>query len=73
AYRGPSGYSYRRWTFGEILPSLSSSRDYWIADYSDYGLQDPPEGCEWVLYGSDALLIDVDTGEIVEVVYGQFD
>jgi Ni/Co efflux regulator RcnB len=73
AYRGPSGYSYRRWAFGQILPSLYYSRNYWISDYSDYGLQDPPYGCEWVRYGDDALLIDQDTGEILEVVYDQFD
>jgi Ni/Co efflux regulator RcnB len=71
-YRGPNGYSYRRWTYGEDLPSIYFVQDYWITDYSDYGLQDPPYGCTWVRYGDDALLIDEDTGEILEVVYGQF-
>jgi len=72
AYRGPSGYSYRRWSYGEMLPSIYWGRDYWIDDYSDYGLGYPPPGCVWVRYGDDAVLIDQYSGEILEVVYGQF-
>ena len=33
---------------------------------------DPPYGYVWVRYGDDALLVDVDTGEILRVVYGVF-
>lgn len=72
AYRGPSGYSYRRWSYGQTLPSIYWARNYWITDYSDYGLAYPPPGCAWVRYGNDAILIDEDSGEILEVVYGQF-
>jgi Ni/Co efflux regulator RcnB len=72
AYRGPSGYSYHRYSYGQILPSIYFAQDYWISDYSDYGLADPPDGAVWVRYGSDAVLIDQDSGEILEVVYGQF-
>jgi Ni/Co efflux regulator RcnB len=72
AYRGPSGYSYHRYSYGEILPSIYFASDYWINDYSDYGLSDPPDGTVWVRYGDDAVLIDQDSGEILEVVYGQF-
>ena len=71
-YRGPSGYAYRRWAYGDILPSIYWGRDYWIDDYYDYGLADPPPGCVWVRYGNDAVLIDEDSGEILEVVYDQF-
>lgn len=71
-YRGPSGYNYRRWAYGEMLPSIYWGRDYWIDDYYDYGLADPPPGCVWVRYGNDAVLIDEDSGEILEVVYDQF-
>lgn len=73
AYSGPSGYSYRRWSYGQVLPSIYISQNYWISDYEDYGLQDPPPGTVWVRYGDDALLIDQYTGEILEVVYDQFD
>ena len=72
AYRGPSGYSYHRYSYGETFPSIYFARDYWIDDYSEYGLSDPPDGCVWVRYGDDAVLVDEDSGEILEVVYGQF-
>ena len=72
SWRWPHGYSYRRWSFGMTLPSLFWSNDYWINDYSYYGLAYPPPGTVWVRYGSDAILIDRYSGEILEVVYGQF-
>ena len=71
-YRGPSGYSYRHWSFGDRLPSIYFARDYWLADFLIYGLMEPPYGYEWVRYGPDALLIDLDTGEIVRVEYNVF-
>ena len=72
AYRGPAGYSYRRWSYGQTLPSIYFAQNYWIDDYSYYGLAYPPEDAVWVRYGPDALLIDRDSGAILEVVYGQF-
>jgi Ni/Co efflux regulator RcnB len=73
AYHGPSGYSYHRYSYGDMLPSIYFSQDYWINDYSDYGLAYPPPGCVWVRYGDDAILIEQDNGQILEVVYDQFD
>jgi Ni/Co efflux regulator RcnB len=32
----------------------------------------PWAGYEWVRYGNDALLVDVDTGEIIRVEYDIF-
>lgn len=72
AYRQPQGYYYRRWTFGEVLPRLFWAQDYWLGDYVTYGLPAPPFGYVWVRYGDDALLIDTDTGEILQVDYGVF-
>jgi Ni/Co efflux regulator RcnB len=54
------------------LPSIFWANNYWINDYYDYGLGAPPPGTVWVRYGSDAILIDRYTGEILEVVYDQF-
>lgn len=73
AYRWPGGYHYQRWSFGMTLPSVFWGQNYWIDDYQDYGLAYPPNGAVWVRYGDDALLIDRYSGEILEVVYGQFD
>ena len=70
-YRLP-GWSYQRWTFGQFLPFVFFSQNYWVDSYWSYGLPVPPYGCEWVRYGDDALLVDVETGEILQVVYNLF-
>jgi Ni/Co efflux regulator RcnB len=72
AYRRPPGWYARRWTFGEILPALFWSQNYWLTDYMDYALPPPPYGAVWVRYGNDALLIDQDSGEVITVEYGVF-
>ena len=71
-YHGPSDYSYRRWSYGDTLPAEYWAQDYWISNFLNFGLDAPPDGYVWVRYGSDALLVDEDTGEIVEVEYGLF-
>lgn len=72
SYRRPYGWYYRRWTFGEFLPALFWAQQYWLTDYDEYDLPPPPPGTVWVRYGSDALLIDRWTGEIITVEYGVF-
>ena len=73
SYRAPHGYAYRRWSYGDVLPALYFTSDYWLSDYNDYGLPYAPPGTLWVRYGDDALLIDRYTGEIITVEYGLFD
>ncbi|HEY5411051.1 MAG TPA: RcnB family protein, partial [Caulobacteraceae bacterium] len=72
AYRWPQGFNYRRFSYGQILPRAFFGENYWLYDYSDYGLPYPPAGAAWVRYGPDALMVDRSTGEIIEVVYGAF-
>lgn len=72
AYHGPRGYNYRRWSYGERLPSVYFARDYWLTNFLAFGLISPPDGYTWVRYGDDALLIDEYTGEIVQVRYDVF-
>lgn len=71
-YHRPSGWYYRRWTFGQTLPSLFWSQQYWLNDYYAYDLPPPPPGAVWVRYGNDALLIDRYSGEIIQVEYDAF-
>ncbi len=71
-YRAPSHYSYRRYSIGERLQPEYYGRDYWLSDFSAYDLVSPPDGYVWVRFGPDALLIDEDTGEVLQVVYGVF-
>ena len=71
-YRPPSGYSQRRWRYGQYLPTGYFARDYWIGDYPLYALFAPPYGLIWVRVGHDALLIDRSNGEIIQVRYNVF-
>ena len=73
SYQRPSGWYYRRWTYGMILPSFFWGRQYWIDSYWNYGLSDPPYGYVWVRYGDDALLVNVENGDILRVIYGLYD
>jgi len=71
-YHPPRGWTARRWTFGEILPRAYWRSQYILSDYWLFGLEVPPVGFEWVRSGSDALMINVATGEILQVEYGAF-
>jgi Ni/Co efflux regulator RcnB len=73
AYVRPTGFYTHRWVYGERLPRAFFAPDYFILDFAAYGLLAPWDGYEWVRYGDDALLIDVDTGEVIRVEYDLFD
>lgn len=72
-YARPHGWYSHHWTYGEILPALFWSQTYWLTDFYDYGLDAPPPGFVWVRDGDDALLVDMSSGEILQVDYGVFD
>jgi hypothetical protein len=68
----PSGWAYRRWAVGAVLPPIFLTPDYYYTDYAGLGLDPPPPGTQWVRYGPDLLLVDVSTGQVLETVYGVF-
>jgi Ni/Co efflux regulator RcnB len=72
SYARPAGWSYRRWTLGAFLPALYFTQQFWIPSYAIFALDPPPPGTVWVRYGSDALLVDRYSGEVIQVVYGIF-
>jgi Ni/Co efflux regulator RcnB len=72
-YSRPHGWYSHRWVYGESLPGGWYGQDYWIPNYAMFGLIDPPdEGYQWVRVGDDALLVDTDSGEVLQVEYGVF-
>jgi Ni/Co efflux regulator RcnB len=71
-YHRPAGWSAHRWGYGEILPRAYWGPQYLIGDYWLFGLEVPPVNYEWVRDGNDALLIDTNSGEILQVEYGVF-
>jgi Ni/Co efflux regulator RcnB len=72
-YLPPRGYRHRVWVVGQVLPRPYWVRRYWILDYWDYDLDEPSYGYEWVRYGPDALLVNLRTGQVVEVVSDVFE
>jgi|SRR5579871_1503964 len=72
-YAWPAGFHYRRYFIGGRLPIVFLSTDYVVEDYADYDLEAPPPDFEWVRYGPDLLLVDVNSGEIAQVINNAFD
>ena len=70
-FRYPGGWGYRSWRIGERLPFLFLTSYYFLDAYA-YDLPPAPYGCRWVRYGPDALLVNVYTGEVEDVIYGVF-
>ena len=71
-WRPPVGFYSFRWQWGQTLPWSWYTPNYYLNDYWAYGLPMPPIGCEWVRVGDDAILVDVFTGRIYQVVYNLF-
>jgi Ni/Co efflux regulator RcnB len=71
-YVQPRGWYAQRWVYGQILPIVFWGREYWLDNYVQFGLIDPPYGYVWVRDGDDALLVDVETGQILSVQCGVF-
>ena len=72
-YQRPQGWYFQRWMFGMVLPTFFWTRQYWIENYWEFGLPDPPYGYVWVRYGDDALLVNVRSGYILQTVYDLFE
>jgi Ni/Co efflux regulator RcnB len=72
AYVRPVGWYPHRWVYGERLPRAFFAPNYFILDFAAFGLFAPWSGYEWVRYGNDALLIDIETGEVIRVEYDIF-
>ncbi len=68
----PNGWAYREWAVGAILPPLFLAPDYYYPEWAALGLEPPPPGAQWVRYGPDLLLVDVNTGQVLDVAYGVF-
>ena len=71
-YHRPAGWAAHHWGYGQTLPRAYWASQYIIGDYWLFALEVPPPGYEWVRDDTDALLVDVNTGEILQVEYGVF-
>lgn len=65
-------YSYRPLNIGFYLEPLFFGERYWISDPWQYRLPAAYGPYRWVRYYDDVMLIDVYSGEVVDVVYDFF-
>lgn len=73
-YYAPYGwnYGYRRFAVGAVMSSMLFAQSYWINDPWAYRLPDAYGDYRWVRYYNDALLVDVYSGEVVDVIHDIF-
>jgi Ni/Co efflux regulator RcnB len=71
-YRRPAGWAAHRWGYGQVLPRAYWAAPYILADYWLFALEVPPAGYEWVRDDTDAILVNISNGQILQVEYGVF-
>lgn len=73
-YYAPRGYGfgYQRYSIGVTLGALLFSQNYWINDPWSYRLPEAYEPYRWVRYYNDAMLVDIYSGEVVDVIHDIF-
>ena len=67
-YYAPRGYHYRSVYAGFFLEPLFYGSSYWLDNPYDYRLPPVEWPLQWIHYYNDALLVDVTTGEVVDVI-----
>ncbi|MDB5726384.1 MAG: hypothetical protein JWQ16_3138, partial [Novosphingobium sp.] len=65
-------WSYRRLGIGFTLQPLFYSNNYWINDPGNYRLPEAYGPYRWVRYYDDALLVDIYSGRVVDVINAFF-
>jgi len=71
-YFDPFGYNYRRWSVGSFLNAGYYGSSYWLNDPWQYRLPPAYGPYRWVRYWNDALLVNIYTGEVEDVIHGFF-
>ena len=65
-------YSYRRIGYGNYLQPLFFGSTYWLNDPWQYRLPAVYGPYRWVRYYDDVLLVDIYSGQVVDVIYDFF-
>lgn len=71
-YSDPFGWGYRRFTIGRHLRPVYYHSSYWLRDPWRYRLPASYGRYRWVRYWDDALLVDIYSGQVVDVIYDVF-
>lgn len=67
-YYDPFGWGYQPFSIGYRMYPGYYSQNFWINDPWQYRLPYAPPGTQWIRYYNDALLVDVYSGEVVDVI-----
>lgn len=71
-YNDPFGWTYRPWSIGSFLYPSYYGAHYWMNDPWRYRLPPAYGPYRWVRYWNDALLVNIYTGEVADVIHGFF-
>ena len=71
-YYDPFGWGYQRFNVGWRLYPAYYEQNYWLTDPYMYDLPPAPYPLQWVRYYDDALLVNVFTGQVEDVMYDFF-
>ena len=71
-YSPYNNYSYSRLSIGFFLNQDFYGQNYWINDPYQYRLPEAYGPYRWVRYYDDALLVDIYSGEVVDVIHDFF-
>lgn len=71
-YWDPYGSRYRRFSIGFSLFPSYYSQSYWLSDPWQYRLPPAYGPYRWVRYYDDALLVNIYTGQVVDVLHNFF-
>jgi hypothetical protein len=66
------GFGYQRFGIGMTLGSVLFASNYWINDPWQFRLPPIDGPFRWVRYYNDALLVDIETGEVLDVEHDVF-
>ena len=71
-YYDPYGWGYRRFSIGFSIGSSYYGSNYWLDDPWMYRLPPAYGPYRWVRYYDDALMVNIYTGQVVDVLYNFF-
>jgi hypothetical protein len=71
-YFDPFGWSYRRYNIGWQLWPSYYGQDFWLNDPWQYRLPPAYGPYRWIRYYDDALLVNIYTGTVADVIYNFF-
>jgi Ni/Co efflux regulator RcnB len=72
-YYAPEGiYGYQRFSSGVIMEPMFFGQSYWLSDPYAYRLPPAYGPYRWVRYYNDAVLVDLRSGLVVDIVYDIF-